>query len=76
MRLGAEVLPRIYVLLFIFCDYAFYFSFPLKSWTDCEILDFLVTCVKALGQTQTHNGSISELFSSIGVSNSSSGTCI
>lgn len=53
-----------------------FFSFPLKSWTDCEILDFLVTCVKALGRKQTYNGSISELFSSIGVSNSSSGTCI
>ena len=43
------------------------FFFPLESLNYCAILDFLVTCVKALGLKQTYNGSISELFSSIGV---------
>lgn len=44
-----------------------FFSLSLKSLNYCAILDFLVTCVKALGLKQTRNGSISELFSSIGV---------
>lgn len=44
----------------------FFFLF-LKSLNYCAILDFLVTCVKALRLKQTYNGSISVRCGSIGV---------